>query len=81
MKTIQLFVPDTFTDEQVKSLTQKFFNQIELEIRNTVVIPQTEIERVETEIAEVKLAVEQDKIEQLAKSEIIEEVPNINPIL
>lgn len=69
MKTITIPLPDSFTPEQVEFIRSSAVSQIETEIRNTLKIPQTEIDRVEAQVAEVKQAVEQEKL-QISKEEV-----------
>ncbi len=69
MKTITIPIPDGFTPEQVEFIRNSAIAQIETEIRNTITIPQEEIDRVEAEVSLVKQVVEQEKLEQLALQE------------
>lgn len=77
MQTITIPLTDSFTPEQVEFIRNSALAQIETEIRNTMTIPQTEIDRVEAQVAEVKQAVEQEKAEQLAKVQPVVEVKEV----
>lgn len=77
MQTITIPLPDSFTPEQVEFIRNSALAQIETEIRNTMTIPQIEIDRVEAQVAEVKQAVELEKAEQLAKVQPVVEVKEV----
>jgi hypothetical protein len=54
MKTIELKVPDTFTDAQVNFIKNSALNQIEAELKATLKVPQADIDAVEAQVAQIK---------------------------
>ena len=56
MRTIVISIPDSFTEAQEDFLKRSAFNQIEAEMKATLKVPQSDIDAVEIQVAEVKTA-------------------------
>jgi hypothetical protein len=56
MKTIELKIPDEFTDDQIDFIKKSALNQIKAELKATLTIPQKDIDAVNVKIAEVETA-------------------------
>ena len=53
-KTIEILVPDTFTDEQTDFIKKSAMNQIENEMKRELKIPQADIDEVNTKVKEIR---------------------------
>lgn len=62
MQTITIPLPDNFTPERVEFIRNSALAQIETEIRNTITIPQEEIDRVEAEISQVREIIQPEPV-------------------